>query len=687
VRALSSGIATVRSLAAGLGFCLATLAASGSSVTNCTREALVNALVQGGVVNYTNDCALQLTNAIVITNDVALTSAGFSVNLSATNSRVFMVSSGVNFTVNGIKFASALSTNGGAFHIDSGATVVLGDCTFSANLAVGADGFSGDDADTNAVVSIGHDGGRATAGDPGLGGAIFNLGTLICSNCAFVGNRAFGGYGGDGGAGGAGTYQGGNGGNGGAAATAQGGAIYSLGSLYIDSCTFSSNTVSGGNGGSGGAAGSGPFAGWPGKGGTGASGSGAAIWSSNLVSVVNSALIYNLAFGGDSATGGTSGGGIGTDGAKGGDAFGGGLAIYAAGGLTNCTFYGNYVRGGQGGQGGPGSYAGGNGGNGGASIGAGVCNLGTLTVMSCTLAGNGAQGGTNGAGGSGPFTGVAGSTGVARGANLANSAGTVQLKNTILGLTLIGPSGYGTITDLGFNICGDKSLTLKGTSTNNLDPKLSVPGTNGGLTVTMLPLPGSYAPNHGDMAGTLSRDQRGLPRPNVAGDLPDIGAVEGRLPIISTQPADLNLSLGSPATLTVTATGEAPLLYRWKFNGTNLPAATGTNATLTIAALASNQFGPYLVVVSNAFGVSTSRVATISRLITGSTLAVSTLLSNQFSILFSTTAGSTYRLEYKNALTDTNWITSGTFTGTGGRITNRIVIGTNRSGFYRVVAY
>jgi hypothetical protein len=673
--------------AAGGLFPLLAAVASAVSITNCSRDSLVAALSQGGVASYAADCALVLTAPIPITNDVALTAAGFTVTLSATNSRIFEISAGVDLIVNGITFASALSTNGGAFSIPAQSTVTLVGCRFSGNLAVGPDGFDGEDADTNKVANVGGNGTGATAGEPGYGGAIYNLGWLSCLNCTFVNNRAFGGYGGYGGAGGEGVFQGGNGGGGGAGAAAQGGAIYNLGELRIDSCTFSSNSVSGGNGGEGGAAGGGAFTGLAGKGGAGALGSGGAIWSSNIVAIVNSSLTYNLGFGGDSATAGSTGG-TGSDGAKGGEAFGGAVVMYRVGGITNSTLYGNYLRGGMGGKGGPGSFTGGKGGNGGASTGAGICNFGTVTVMSCTLSGNGVQGGTNGAAGEGPFSALAGSIGAARGANLAASAGTLQLKNTILGLTMLGPSGYGTVTDLGRNISADTSLALShATSLKNTNPKLGTLATNGGSTVTILPQPGSPAANRGDMAGTLARDQRGLVRPSVGKSLPDIGAVEGQLPAISTQPADLYLAPNAAATLTVVATGEAPLLYRWNFRGTNLPAATATNATLSISALSANQFGPYFVIVSNAFGAVTSRVATLYPLPVRPLLSSPTVISNQFVFTFISDSFFNYRIEYKDQLTDAAWKIFSTYSGTGSSITNRIPIGTVGSGFYRVVSY
>ena len=675
-----------------LGLLLGNLAQA-VPVSDCTEDALTAALTEGGVVNFTTDCALSITAPIVINRDVSLTGTGFKVTLVSTNSRIFEVASGVTVTLDNITIASSRATNGGALYIQPGANATLTGCSFVGNLAVGADGVAGISAPTNTLPNSGSSGGNATPGHPALGGAILNMGTLSCSNCIFLNNRAYGGLGAAGGNGENGIYQGGNGGNASSGAVAQGGAIYNLGQLWVDSCTFSSNAVSAGSGGLGGAAGGGTFGAWTGRGGDGAAAAGAAIWSSNQISIVNCAFTYNLSFGGDSKTAGTTGGGTGAEGAKGGDAFGAGLATYRSAGVTNSTFFGNYSHGGNGGTGGTGSYTGGKGGNGGTGSGGAICNFGTLTVMSCTSSGNGSLGGTNGAGGSGAFSGASGSFGSSLGANLANASGSILLKNSILGPTMIGPAGYGTITDAGHNICADASISLtSATSYKSTDPKLADPADNGGsgLTVTMLPLPGSAAANHGELAGTLSRDQRGQPRPGTGKTSPDIGAFEGSAPVITSEPLDQYKATNSSVTLSVVASGQSPLLYRWAFNTTNLPPASATNASLVISTLTASQFGPYFVVVSNTFGSVTSRVATIRpRQLIATSISPAPAGTNQSSISFAfpSALGLNYRVEYKRLLTDTNWTQFSIFSGSGYRLTNQVPIGSNRTGFYRVVTY
>lgn len=75
-------------------------------------------------------------------------------------------------------------------------------------------------------------------------------------------------------------------------------------------------------------------------------------------------------------------------------------------------------------------------------------------------------------------------------------------------------------------------------------------------------------------------------------------------PVITIPPVGVTNVTGSSFTLTVTATGTAPLTYRWFLNGTNLAAATGSSYTKSGAQLADA--GTYTVTVSNAAATATS---------------------------------------------------------------------------------
>ncbi|NDE97822.1 MAG: hypothetical protein EB034_06030, partial [Verrucomicrobia bacterium] len=81
-------------------------------------------------------------------------------------------------------------------------------------------------------------------------------------------------------------------------------------------------------------------------------------------------------------------------------------------------------------------------------------------------------------------------------------------------------------------------------------------------------------------------------------------------PAIIVQPLSQTIVVGVTANLSVTATGDLPLSYQWRFNGT--PITGATNPTLTLPGIRANQTGDYTVVVSNPYGTVTSSIATLS---------------------------------------------------------------------------
>lgn len=80
-------------------------------------------------------------------------------------------------------------------------------------------------------------------------------------------------------------------------------------------------------------------------------------------------------------------------------------------------------------------------------------------------------------------------------------------------------------------------------------------------------------------------------------------------PAVLAQPTNTTIAVGGNATFHVSATGTDPLAYRWHFNGGSV--GTSTNS-LTITNAQPSNGGDYFVVVSNAVGVVTSSVATLT---------------------------------------------------------------------------
>ncbi len=81
-------------------------------------------------------------------------------------------------------------------------------------------------------------------------------------------------------------------------------------------------------------------------------------------------------------------------------------------------------------------------------------------------------------------------------------------------------------------------------------------------------------------------------------------------PLLTAQPARVNLNLGGTAIFNVGANGTSPLSYLWLKNGAPVSSATGTS--LTISNAQGGDAAGYSAVVSNQFGSITSSVASLT---------------------------------------------------------------------------
>ena len=71
-------------------------------------------------------------------------------------------------------------------------------------------------------------------------------------------------------------------------------------------------------------------------------------------------------------------------------------------------------------------------------------------------------------------------------------------------------------------------------------------------------------------------------------------------PSIFNQPSDITSPLGGTAVFEVTASGSTPLIYQWFFNGATVDH--GTNRTLRLENVSTNDAGSYQVLVQNSLG-------------------------------------------------------------------------------------
>jgi hypothetical protein len=431
----------------------------------------------------------------------------------------------------GSTIGNASSPKDRVLHVLAGASVAASGVTIRDGLAAGESGAP------------------SSPGEIGVGGGIWNEGTLRLTDCAVIGNRAAGGTGGSGRAGGA----------------ASGGGIASAGPIALTDCVVEGNRAEGGRAGSpaldpdlarGGEAFGGGIAsgvdlallrtrvrGNLALGGTGGPGpafggragfsSGGGVLASAALSVVDSLFEGNVARGG---RGGDSGTGLGY---FGGGAAGGGLSLQAGGqSIRATTFAGNRAEGGEGGAGAVGTGCGGN------AQGGGIYKLTSpLAVANSTLSGNAVlQGPGEGEScgenlGGGIFLSMGGVTldSVTLTASTGGgifSDGQLTLTNSIVALQSSGsdctPAGGSLVALLSndFNIDSDGTCRLgaahdqPGVAAFELG--LGPLADNGGPTPTHAIIPGRAAFDRG--ATTLGTDQRGISRPQHGGA--DIGAFE-----------------------------------------------------------------------------------------------------------------------------------------------------------------
>src|SRR5579883_2851865 len=319
------------------------------------------------------------------------------------------------------------------FEIASNVTFEVRNLTISGGKNTGVNGVNGNVGSNGG--NSGGNGGNATGGQNVHGGAVYNMGTARFINCFFLTNTVVGGTGGNGGGGGNGLYYGGNGGNGGNGGAAGGGAIYNLNTLLLSNCTFTGNSAVGGAGGLGGTngtptAGGKGYSGWGGYGGAAA---GAAVYNVANMTILACTFAGNYSVGGSSqAATSAPNNQNGQQGYTGANGYGGGIYNSSSDTIVNSTFYGNLAVGGNGGNGGnaaPSGFFQGPGGNGGNALGGSIYNdsTGYTVVTNCTFEGGQTIGGTNGVNGSGPEVHGTGSPGLGYGANIYNNSGTFLL--------------------------------------------------------------------------------------------------------------------------------------------------------------------------------------------------------------------------------------------------------------------
>ncbi len=245
------------------------------------------------------------------------------------------------------------------------------------------------------------------------------------------------------------------------------------------------------------------------------------------------------------------------------------------------------------------------------SHGGAIYNIGTVTMDNTTIAGNAAMA-SNSLGGaiytvSGRTVTIRNSTITGNSVNMQGTGdgggiynyGTVTATNSILS---------GNTQPVANNDCaGSGVCPMNGDNGNLVDGTvaLSPLGNYGGSTQTVVPLSGSTALNAGTyVAGELTLDQRGTPRPATPGAAIDAGAVQmtGTPSITSVDP--VNGSFTGDTTVTISGTGftGATTVNFGTISATNF--TVDSDARITVTAPAAASIGKVDIVINSAQGSS-----------------------------------------------------------------------------------
>jgi len=224
----------------------------------------------------------------------------------------------------------------------------------------------------------------------------------------------------------------------------------------------------------------------------------------------------------------------------------------------------------------------------------------------------------------------------------------------------------------------------------NLGGLTSGSGTNVTVTVNLDP---NFA---GSLTNIVSVTSTTLDYNSANNQATNISTVNQK-PFIITQPTNLVSTVTSNAAFFATAGGTGPLGYQWLFNGTNISGTNIIGATsnlLTLTNLALSQNGGYSLLVSNFVGSVTSVVATLTVLslpkipdIPTNSLANLTVGSQKVTLAIKSVPGMNYTLQYKDSLTDPNWISIlPPVPGTGGVLILTDPAGAQPHRYYRAVS-
>jgi hypothetical protein len=279
---------------------------------------------------------------------------------------------------------------------------------------------------------------------------------------------------------------------------------------------------------------------------------------------------------------------------------------------------------------------------------------------------------------------------------VTNIAGSVISSNLTLTVTNIPPAitrqplsqtnGVGTIVTFTVTATGTAPLSYQWqvNGTNLVNGAVKNGPTISGVTTTNLTIKNVQTNNSGNYTVIVT---------NFGGAVTSSVALltMQTTPLITVQPTNQTIAVGSKATFSVTAIGTVPLRYHWQLNGTNLVngghISGATTANLTIKNARTNDSGNYTVVVTNLAGsvtssnavltVASSPVITIQP--TNQTMAVGSKAT------FTVTAIGTGPLSYHWQVNGTDLVNGSNISGATTNVLTIYPAQTTNSGSYTVI--
>ena len=176
-----------------------------------------------------------------------------------------------------------------------------------------------------------------------------------------------------------------------------------------------------------------------------------------------------------------------------------------------------------------------------------------------------------------------------------STTGNAYNNNLDLTVTINGNTYKGNAFSGGVSVAGSTA-----DAKNNLESVFLPAGASGtfAVTVTAANINSDGVPNE---APVLDQDYALVIYNGTEGNTP---------PVISTDPQSQTVSLGSPATFSAAAIGQAPISYQWCLNGNPIAGATTNSYAINSAQI--SDAGSYWLIATNSYGSTTSAVATLT---------------------------------------------------------------------------